>query len=237
VKDLSPDIDETQAVSMFVATRLAAPPADTVANLPLVELPAAISTDRMAIMLSGDGGWRDIDKTVADDLQSRGVSVVGWDCLRYFWHSKTPDDVAHDLAAVIETYSARWHPKHIALIGYSFGADVLPFAFNRLPEALRSKITLMSLLAFSKSADFEISVTGWLGAPPTAAALPVADEVNHVPASLVQCFYGETEDDSDCPDLASRGMEVIRTQGGHHFDRNYEALTDRIMSGLTRRGG
>ncbi len=188
-------------------------------------------------MLSGDGGWRDIDKTVAEDMQASGVSVVGWDCLHYFWHAKTPDEVARDLATVLRTYSARWHARHIALVGYSFGADVLPFAFNRLPADLRAKVTLISLLGFTNAADFEISVTGWLGAPPTAAALPVAAEVNQIPRGLIQCFYGEGEDDSACPALATQGIEVIRTAGEHHFDGNYGALAHRIVAGLAGRSG
>ncbi len=209
----------------------------TVAGLPLIELPAAQPDGRMAIVLSGDGGWRDIDKSVAEALQAQGVSVVGWDCLRYFWHAKTPEEVADALAAVMRSYGARWHARQIALVGYSFGADVLPFAFNRLPHELRTQVTLMSLLGFAKAADFEIRLTGWLGAPPSAAALPVAPEMARTPPALVQCFYGAEEDDTACPDLAGTGAEVIRTTGGHHFDGDYAALARRIVAGLARRGG
>ena len=62
----------------------------------------------LAIVLSGDGGWRDLDKTISEKLQSDGVSVVGWDSLRYFWSRKSPEQVARDLGAVIDTFSSRW---------------------------------------------------------------------------------------------------------------------------------
>ena len=52
-----------------------------------------------------------------------------------------------------------------------------------------------------------------------------------------QCFYGQDEKDSACPDLAQRGAEVIRTTGGHHFDGDYEALARRILAGFERRVG
>ena len=65
-----------------------------IAKLPLIELPAEPSGPLLAIVLSGDGGWRDIDKNVSEKLQSAGVSVVGWDCLRYFWSRKSPEQVA-----------------------------------------------------------------------------------------------------------------------------------------------
>lgn len=54
-------------------------------------------------------------------------------------------------------------------MGYSFGADILPFAFNRLPEAQRNKVQLLSLLGLDTTTDFEIHVAGCL-VPPLAAA-------------------------------------------------------------------
>jgi len=107
-----------------------------IANLPLVELPAEPRGPLLAIVLSGDGGWRDVDSAIAQKLQTDGVSVVGWDSLRYFWSKKSPEQTARDLGAVIDTYTSRWGASKIALIGYSFGADVLPFAYDHLsPEA------------------------------------------------------------------------------------------------------
>lgn len=208
-----------------------------VAALPLIELPASKPSGLMAIVLSGDGGWRDLDKTIAEDLQSQGVSVVGWDSVRYFWSEKSPQQTAADLASVISTYGAKWHSDKVALIGYSFGADVLPFAYDRLPPELRQRVALVSLLGFAGAADWKISVEGWLGAPPSAEATPVGPAIERMPGALIQCFYGEEESDSFCPQLISRGAEVIRTAGGHHFDGDYLRLTLRIVDGFKRRAG
>jgi type IV secretory pathway VirJ component len=220
----------------LLAPRLAPPPGDHLADLPLVELPveaadtAEAGPRLMAIVLSGDGGWRDLDKTIADRLQQQGVPVLGWDCLRYFWRVKTPAQTAADLADVIEAYSAKWHADKVALVGYSFGADVLPFAYNLLPSSVKSRIVLVSLLAFETRADWEISVSGWLGAPPSDAAIPVEPAVSQMPGGLIQCIYGKEEEDTACPPLAKQGAEVVETNGGHHFDQNYDALADRILA-------
>ena len=53
--------------------------------LPIVELPTRPTRGAMAIMISGDGGWRDLDKQVSGALQADGVPVVGLDALRWFW--------------------------------------------------------------------------------------------------------------------------------------------------------
>jgi type IV secretory pathway VirJ component len=236
-QDIAAGTTDADALVALVEPHLAPPAAlASAADLPLVEMPAASPSGTMAVVVSGDGGWRDIDRQVATELQSAGVSVVGWDSLRYFWHRKGPDDFGRDLAAVLRDYTAKWHPKRIILIGYSFGADVLPFGYNRLPDGLRHKVAMLALLGFAKTADFEIQVTGWLGAAASSRALPTAPEIEPIPGGLVQCFYGEDEDDSACPDLAKRGAEVVKTPGSHHFGGDYAALVQRMLAGLNRRG-
>jgi type IV secretory pathway VirJ component len=204
---------------------------EDVSDLPLVELPAAQRSDLLAVMISGDGGWRDLDKTIAETLQKNGVSVIGWDSLRYFWGKKTPEQTSLDLARVLRAYGTRWHARHVALIGYSFGADVMPFLYNRLPEPLRAQVSFVSLLGFAPAADFQIRVSGWLGVPASDDALPVKPEVVKLPPTIVQCVYGERELDTLCPALANTGIEVVRTPGEHHFGRDYGALAQRILAG------
>jgi type IV secretory pathway VirJ component len=217
-----------QAVSMS---------ADDVSDLPLIELPAAHPNGLMAIVISGDGGWRDLDKTIAQALQKDGVSVVGWDSLRYFWSEKPPAQTSRDLARVMQTYGARWHAEHIALMGFSFGADVMPFAYNRLPQAQRAKVSLIALLGFAPDADFQIRVGGWLGMPASDKALKVQPELTKVPAAIVQCFYGAEEEDTLCPALDKSGIEVIRTSGDHHFGGDYNAMEKRILSAFKKQSG
>jgi type IV secretory pathway VirJ component len=203
-------------------------------DLPLVTLPSSPGAP-LAIVLSGDGGWRDIDKEIAAALHRRGYAVIGWDCLRYFWQARTADILARDMARLLSFYQARWQPQGVVLIGYSFGADVLPFAFNRLPAELRQRIVQISLLGYAGRADFEIRVAGWFGAGPSDAALDGGPELARIEPRLIQCFYGAEEGDSACPRLRGRGVEVIETGGGHYFDGGYLALARRIAEGVTAR--
>ncbi len=240
VQQFGSNREMSDALRALIEPHLARPasaPATNISALPLTILEVGHPSEVMAVVISGDGGWRDLDKTIAEDLQRDGVPVVGWDSLRYFWSRKTPQQTANDLAAVLGTFMAGWHASKVALIGYSFGADVMPFAYNRLPDSLRSHVALIALLGFSKTADFQITLTGWLGEPPQLDTLPVFLETNKIPSRLMQCFYGQDEKDSACPDLAQRGVEVIRTTGGHHFDGDYKALARRILAGFEKRVG
>ena len=49
------------------------PKATDISGLPLAELPVEHPSKLMAVLLSGDGGWRDLDKSIAEDLQRQGV--------------------------------------------------------------------------------------------------------------------------------------------------------------------
>ena len=115
-------------------------PADTkVDDLPLVEVPAPDSnTDTLCVIVSGDGGWAAIDKGISAALAKQGIPVVGLNALKYFWSARTPDQSAKDLERILRHYLAAWKKQKVLLVGYSFGADVIPFMATRLPDDLRN---------------------------------------------------------------------------------------------------
>lgn len=204
-------------------------------GLPLTILDVKPKLDTMAIIYSGDGGWRDIDSEVGAVLQADGVPVVGVDALRYFWSKKTPEETAADLSRIIRTYRKQWNVKNVMLVGYSFGADILPSTFNRLPEADRKKVTLISLLGLSHSAEFEISVSGWLGGQGSGDGGDPTVDLKQIDPQRVQCVYGTEDDDEACKGLAASGIEVLGIEGGHHFDEDYEKLAQHILAALKTR--
>lgn len=243
IDNLAPDSDPASGFAAVLRRRLAQAAAEAenriVSDLPLIELPAKRRGRLLAIVLSGDGGWRDLDKTIAEKLQSQGVDVVGWDSLRYFWDRKSPTRTARDLAAVIDAYSHRWKAAKVALIGYSFGADVLPIVYDRLPPEAKVKVVQLSLLGIATKAVFQFSFAGWLGEEPDKGALPTTPALKRIDPQMIQCFYGsEDKRESACPGLASNPkVAVIQTAGGHHFSYNYRPITMRILDGFRRRAG
>ncbi|HEY2386479.1 MAG TPA: AcvB/VirJ family lysyl-phosphatidylglycerol hydrolase [Candidatus Binatia bacterium] len=223
------------ATPMLVQPRVADAIVAALPELPLTVLSAPNRGPLAAIIYSGDGGWRDLDKTIGEALADRGVPVIGVDSLRYFWHEKTPERVATDLSSIMTAAGAVWGRKWFVLVGYSFGAGVLPFAVNRLSPEDRAQIVEISLLGLEPRAPFEIEVTGILGRAPSATAPLVAPEAQHLEPDLVQCFYGEQDTSTLCRDPILARAELVRTSGSHHFDGNYAALADRILSGAERR--
>lgn len=204
-------------------------------DLPLTAIPAGQTGDTLAIVLSGDGGWRDLDKTIGERLATRNIAVVGWDTLRYFWDARTPQQVADDLTRVIKAYGALWNRQRILLVGYSFGADVLPTAYNLLAQDIRDRIGLISLLGMSDTADFQFHVEGWLGVE-SGTASPTAPEVAKIDKNLLQCLYGDDDAEQFCTNAVFNGAHVVKLSGGHHFDGNYEVLADEILKQWNQQG-
>jgi type IV secretory pathway VirJ component len=212
------------------ATVLPLPPPSLV-DLPLVKVAAkGPPTRTFAVLLSGDGGWAGIDRSVASALAARGVSVVGFDSLRYFWSKRTPKGLATDLDRLIRYYLSRWQKDKVLLIGYSQGADVLPFAVRRLPAETASKISRTALIAPGTRASFEFHLGNWLRGDDEG--LPILPETGGFEATKTLCLYGRDEDDSLCPQIPAGRVDAQVLPGGHHFDGDYGALAQRILAGL-----
>jgi type IV secretory pathway VirJ component len=212
-------------------TRTASPAtgAGDVGDLPLVEVPARGAPRALAVIFSGDGGWASLDREVGDALAAAGIGVVGMNSLSYFWSKRTPDGAAVDLARIIRSYRERWQTPRVLLIGYSRGADVLPFLASRLPGDLRPAVALVALLGPARTTDFEFHLTDWLGGDDPSAQ-PVGPEVAQLADLRVLCVQGADEDESLCPTLDPTRTIRMVLAGGHHFGGDYGVIARRILA-------
>ncbi|HET6896859.1 MAG TPA: phosphatidylglycerol lysyltransferase domain-containing protein, partial [Vicinamibacteria bacterium] len=203
--------------------------------LPLVEVPAApvapgTRQDLMAVMVSGDGGWAGLDKGLAAAFAARGIPVVGWNSLRYFWSARTPDGAGRDLDRILRHYLTAWGKSRVLLVGYSFGADVLPFLASRLPPDTRAKVAGVGLLGLDTHATFEFHVADWLGAAGDRR-YPTVPEVGRLQGMPVACVEGKDESGSACRSLPS-WVRVITLPGGHHFDGDYARIGAQLLAAV-----
>lgn len=215
-------------------TRAAPPPAG-LSDLPIIEVPpqpvsapGAARSDTFAIVMSGDGGWAGLDQDVAAALSATGIPVVGLDSLRYFWTARTPEGLAADTDRMIRYFAAHYGRQRVLLIGYSQGADVLPFAVNRLPVPTRAQVALTAVMGMSEHALFEFHLSSWISDSDAGpATLPEIDRITGTP---VLCIYGADESDSLCPKLDPKKFTVVKLKGGHHFDGDYANLARQILA-------
>jgi type IV secretory pathway VirJ component len=210
---------------------------DDVADLPLTEIaPTAPAKDaanahRVAIIITGDGGWAGLDRGVADALTADGVRVLGFSTLKFFWHKQTPDAAAAAIARVVAHYGAKDPDARFVLIGYSFGASLVPVIANRLPHAARSRVQGGVMISPDDSAVFEIHVGDWFGSTLHDDALPLGPEIARSELPLV-CVHGADEDDSFCLKPQPAKLRIVALPGGHHYDGDYGALGRAILANL-----
>jgi type IV secretory pathway VirJ component len=205
-----------------------------VADLPLIVVPAAraASSPWFGIFLSGDGGWVGLDRGVSDELAKHDIPIVGWDSLKYFWSPRTPQGAAEDLDRVVRHYARAWGKSHVLLIGYSQGADTMPFMVNRLPVETHDMVGLTTLLGISDNALFEFHVANWLGNP--SGGMPTAPELQRWSGAPYLCLYGEDDGDSACADVSGKDGVVVKMPGGHHFGGSYAQIAAEILSHLPK---
>ena len=153
--------------------------------------------------------------------------VVALSSLKYFWQVRSPDETARDVGAIARHYS-RGTELPLVFLGYSFGADVIPFVVNRLPSALRERIRLIALLSPAHDSTFVVEYS-WHSFHPTAYA--VRPELLRLTAPT-KCLYGHLEAAATiCDEIRGSKFTRVELPGGHHYDGRYAAIADRILVG------
>lgn len=206
-------------------------------GLPLIELQPTGTLQphgRMAIILSGDGGWRRIDDKIADRFRESGIPVVGFLTPDYYRTRRTAEESAAALERVMRHYSAAWKCPRIMLVGYSRGADVLPFMVSRLPPDLRASVDVIALLGLEPLIELRYH-PGWIPFyHPREKSYPVLPEVEKLRGERILCVQGNKEKASLCPALDPGLAKVLTVEGAHHFAGNYAALADAILQAAGR---
>jgi type IV secretory pathway VirJ component len=153
--------------------------------------------------------------------------VAGLNSLKYFWTPRTPEETTRDIERIADHYQREWHADRIVLIGYSFGADVLPIVTSRLRQDLHGRIAGLSLIAPSSVANFEVHVTGWLGAHhPGQPTLPALQGLAGLP---MVCIYGQDDVDAICPSLPAGLARIEKLVGGHHFGGDFDGVARQVL--------
>lgn len=120
----------------------------------------------VALVVSGEGGWRSFDDQLATMLAEAGYWVGGIDSLKYFWkpqddRAALAADVSRFADALIKVSGSR-EGTRVVLVGYSFGADLAPWiagAENKDP-----RIAALVMIGPDRVGSLEarvIEILGW----------------------------------------------------------------------------
>ena len=122
----------------------------------------------------------------------------------------------------------KWNKKTIILIGYSFGADVLPFIYNQLPSTIRSKTQQLVLLSPTSNSDFETHFLDRLGILIRHWKYDVYQEIASIKSIPVVIFWGLEENINPPENTFSSNTHVYYIAGGHNF-KDARTVADKIV--------
>jgi type IV secretory pathway VirJ component len=195
---------------------------EEVKNLPLIITNSKVKDKDapVVLLISGDGGWYGFEQNIADHLAKEGIPTVGLDSKKYFWKRRTPEETASDIAKALNFYGNEWGRKKFVLIGYSLGAEIVPFIVNGLPDDVKSRVESAVLLSPATTTDFEIHISNMLGMGNRQNTYNTIDEIIKMQSIHTLIIFGDGEK-TEIPGLLSTTSVVIRKiPGDHHYKFN-----------------
>ena len=200
-------------------------------DLPLKEWTANAHDKPLIFYISGDGGMNSFSTSLCEKLNEKGFDVVALNARSYFYNKKTADKTASDINSFLNHKLTDRKNQQVIFIGYSFGADVLPFILNRLPKETDDKVLVSFLMASSGSTDFEIHWADIFGEN-TKRSMDVVSEINKLTDEKVVIISA-----SDDKTLAVNRITLKRftrevLPGGHHFDGDTDEIVKVIIANM-----
>lgn len=196
--------------------------------------PAGRSDHPAVLILSGEGGWRSFDDTIATRLGAHGYRVGGIDCMKYF-HDAQDDrqELARDIRRFADALAGP--SGRIVLAGYSFGADLAPWIAGAAERDPR--IALLVLIGPDRVGSLQARISEILGFHPSDHTFDTAGALADSADVPVLFIHGGDDDESDAPAL-SQGFQgrkrlAVVPGGSHHFAGHLDELESALIEGLT----
>jgi len=203
-------------------------------DLPVITYPSAdFASRKLLILFSGDGGWMDFEDQLSTGFAAQGFETIGFNSRTYFWSAKTPAQTAADIVMLINKYATLYKTNRIYLCGYSFGADVVPFIYNRLPSSMKNKVVALELLSPFASSDFMVHTSDLLNLAGDDKLYKVKPEVEAVKIPVF-CFYGEREESKPMEMVRKRNFSLKLLPGDHRYEPSGYKDIFSVLQGLRR---
>jgi type IV secretory pathway VirJ component len=202
-------------------------------NLPLTIIPTTLKENLpIAFFISGDGGWTSFDQSICDKLAERGMPVIGLDAQKYFWEEKNPQKTANEISVVVEHFMQKWNKTSFVMIGYSFGACVVPFIANDFADSLKRTLKNVYCMSPDETGDFEIHVVDMLSMG-GKGKYDVLSELKKIKSLNPVCIFGVEEEEDERKHFLETGAKIRLLPGSHHYDEDFNAVVTAIMKDFT----
>jgi type IV secretory pathway VirJ component len=205
-----------------------------ISKLPVtVKVPAVVVPEHpIVFFITGDGGMKKFSVDMVNIFAGKGYPVIGLNTLKYFWNKKTPQQAAADVTALLQYYSSQWNNHAFIMVGYSMGADVLPFIYQHLPANFQSQTQHLVFMSPSSSTDMVVHISDMLGKTSTPGSMNVPGAMNTITGKPLLLVFGQDEKDFDVRALTIHNYHQIVLPGGHHYNEDAQGVVQQILAHL-----
>ena len=200
-------------------------------RLPVVIRNNGENSTPLIFHISGDGGMVRFDIKMSKEYKENGYSFIALSSLKYFLTVKTPSKVARDMIPLIQSYLKEWNKAEFILVGFSFGAEITPFLFEKLPPELKEKVKMIVLLTPAKTSDFHIHVRDMIGLDKKREVYNVEEETARITTTKILAIYGKKEKNAFLRNTDQSNVKLLYIRGGHDF-KDSKTVFELIMKEL-----
>ena len=183
----------------------------------------------LIIYVSGDGGENTFSTDIVSNFNTQGYPVILFNTLKYFWRKKDPSQAAADFEKVITHYKNELNRSKIWLIGYSMGAEVLPFIYNRLSSQTQALINNIVFISPAEKTDFEVHVSNLFF---KGKGESVAAEMSKIAKPFMIIQGSDETDKMNTGMLDTRKFTLLVLKGGHHYNTNTDLMVKSIVQNM-----
>lgn len=194
-------------------------------HLPIIECKTDANLGYYVILLTGNGGWRKLVQSITYYLNQKDVSVLAINTKKYLLLRKNPSQICLDLETLIDRYNTKWEGQKVVMMGYSMGAEVLPFAINCMHHQYKQKINDLILIAPGLSATFKVKLRDYYWEVNEGA--DIYTELQKLNKTKTYVICDDTKF-SICHKNLDGVVDHDFLSGGHHFGGDYDTLSELV---------
>ena len=125
----------------------------------------------------------------------------------------------------------KYGTNQVYVCGYSFGADVVPFIYNRLPIRAKRHVMAIEMLSPYATTAFKVRFGDLTNLSADNNPYKVDIEIQKLNIPIF-CFYGNDETEKPLENLLHKNFSVGRLSGDHHYE---ETEYDKIVSAFLKK--
>ena len=186
---------------------------------------------QLIIFFSGDGGLNSFSTKLAKAINNLDYDVILLDSKKYFNSKYSINETTTIINRAIQTQ----FPKgiRISFLGYSFGADVVPFIFDNLNENTRKQTTRLILLSPSETTDLQVHWADMMGLN-VKRPFDVANKILRLSGVKILVIADKEELPNTFKTIRKDLFSLAYLDGGHKFDENQNQLLQLIHAFINK---